>query len=116
MTKEPKWQPKVGDHCGIYYYTDIHPATVIKRTEKFVWIQEDKYQLQKDWKPEIVAGGFAGHCTNNNSQRYDFTRNEDGAISKFSLRKSGNWCRCGDNSTYPTTIYEGWRAFYDYNF
>ena len=111
-----KWQPKVGDHCGIYFYSDVHPATVIKRTPKFVWIQEDKYQLQKDWKPEIIPGGFAGHCTNNNSQRYDFTRNEDGRVSKFSLRKNGRWCRCGDNSTRPTTIHEGWRAFYDYNF
>ena len=35
-----KWQPKVGDHCGIYYYSDVHPATVIKRTPKFVWIQD----------------------------------------------------------------------------
>ena len=53
-----KWQPKVGDHCGIYYYTDVHPATVIKRTPKFVWIQEDKYELQKDWKPEIIPVSY----------------------------------------------------------
>ena len=110
------WQPEIGDHCGIYYYSDVHPATVVKRTTKYVWVQKDDYKLQEDWKPEIVAGGFAGHCVNNNDQRYDFTRNTNGAILKFSLRKNGWWGQCGDTSTRPTTLRHGWRAFYDYNF
>ena len=36
------WQPEIGDHCGIYFYSDVHPATVVKRTTKFVWVQKDK--------------------------------------------------------------------------
>ena len=53
-TQKKLWEPKVGDHAAIRYYSDVVPCTVIKRTAKFVWVQRDKYKLQKDWKPDII--------------------------------------------------------------
>ena len=37
--------PQIGDQAHILYYSDIHPCTVIKRTKKFVWVQNDNYKL-----------------------------------------------------------------------
>ena len=56
--------PQIADKAHVLYYSDIHPCTVIKRTKKFVWVQNDNYKLNKEVKPNIVAGGFAGHCSN----------------------------------------------------
>ena len=88
---------------------------MIKLTAKFVLVKRDKYKLQKDWKPDIIPGGFAGHCTNNYSQRYDFTRDENGSIDKYGIRKDGRWYACGQRYG-ATRLTEGWAAFYDYNY
>ena len=108
--------PKVGDHAHVLYYSDIHPCTVVKRTKKFVWVQMDNYKLAEGEKPNIIPGGFAGHCTNQRQLKYDITRNLKGAVSKFGLRANGKWCRCGQHDANPTSLGKGWRAFYDYNF
>ena len=97
------FDPKVGDQAAVYYYSDVKPCTVIKRTRKFVTVQMDDYKLNKNSKPEIIPGGFAGHCTN-------------GGTMKFGLRQDGRWCQCGDSCSNPTALGKGWRAFYDYNF
>ena len=110
------FNPKVGDQAAGYYYSDVHPCTVIKRTKKFVTVQMDNYKLNKEIRPNIIPGGFAGHCTNNRELQYDITRNEKGGLMKFGLRQDGTWCQCGDSSRNPTALGKGWRAFYDYNF
>ena len=58
------FDPQVGDQAQVIYYYDDHPCTVVKRTKKFVWVQMDNYKLAENEKPNIIAGGFAGHCTN----------------------------------------------------
>ena len=110
------FDPQIGDQAAVYYYSDVKPCTVIKRTKKFVWIQMDNYKLAEGERPDIIPGGFAGHCTNQRSLKYDITRNLEGSISKFGLRKNGRWCRCGQHDVNPTSLGKGWRAFYDYNF
>ena len=76
----------------------------------------DNYKLNKEVKPNIIVGGFAGHCTNQRKLKYDITRNTEGSITKFGLREDGRWCQCGDHCSRPTRLGRGWRAFYDYNF
>ena len=110
------FDPQVGDKAQVIYYSDVKPCTVIKRTKKFVWIQMDNYKLAEGEKPNIIPGGFAGHCTNQRQLKYDITRNLKGSISRFGLRANGRWCRCGQHDVNPTTLGKGWRAFYDYNF
>ena len=110
------FNPQIGDKAHVLYYSDIHPCTVIKRTKKFVTVQTDKYKLNKEIKPNIIPGGFAGHSTNQRELQYDITRNEEGGIMKFGLRQDGRWCQCGQHDRNPTRLGRGWRAFYDYNF
>ena len=110
------FDPQIGDQAAVCYFSDVQPCTVIKRTKKFVTVQMDDYKLNKDSKPEIIAGGFAGHCTNQRELKYDITRNENGSTMKFGLRQNGRWCQCGDSCSNPTSLSKGWRAFYDYNF
>ena len=110
------FDPQIGDKAHVLYYSDIKPCTVIKRTKKFVWVQSDNYKLAEGERPNIIPGGFAGHCTNQRSLKYEFTRNHKGSIYKFGFRENGRWCQCGDHCSNPTTLGKGWRAFYDYNF
>ena len=107
---------QVGDQAHITLYTDTNPYTVIERKGKRIKLQRANAKLDPTWKPEMIAGGFAGHCTNNRELQYDITRNEKGGLMKFGLRQDGTWCQCGDSSRNPTALGKGWRAFYDYNF
>ena len=76
----------------------------------------DDFKLNKEIKPNIIPGGFSGHCTNQNELKYDITRNENGRTYKFGLRQNGEWCQCGDTCSNPTSLGQGWRAYHDYNF
>ena len=64
---------QVGDQAHITLYTDTSPYTVIERKGKRIKLQEAKATLDPTWKPEMIAGGFAGHCTNNREQRWIIT-------------------------------------------
>jgi len=111
----------VGDKASRSFYTDIEPVTVIavERNGKKVTVQYDKSELAKGEKPEIVAGGFVGHCTNQRGLKYNITRNTNGLTEVFSLRKwRGRYCwtLAGSNPDGRQQINPGWRKFYDYNF
>lgn len=102
---------KVGDGITIYLYSDAHAYTIIKRTAKTITIQRDKATLKEDFKPEIIPGGFAGHCTNNYDQDYDYERNENGRTRVLHWsEKRGNWVADGNG------VGLGRHEFYDYNF
>ena len=103
---------KIGDGVTACYYTDRHAYTIIGRTAKTLRIQRDKATLSKDFKPEFIIGGFAAHCTNNNSQRYDYAKDPDGVI-KTAYWSEVNGCFRIDGST-PLSI--GRHEFYDYNY
>ena len=108
------FNPQIGDKAHVLYYSDIHPCTDNKTTKQFVTVQTDTYKLNQEIKPTIIAGGFAGHCTNNAnlSTTSQETKRRD---YKFGLRQDGRWCQCGSISK-PNRLGRGWRVFYDYNF
>lgn len=101
---------EVGDHAHVCLWTDVEPVTVIKRTPKTITVRYDKATLSPDWKPEWVVGGFAGHCTNQDSQDWIIEEDTNGTTGTFRRRKTG-WYDKSDCRLYP-----GWRKFYDYNF
>lgn len=70
-------------------------------------------ELDPEWKPEFSAGGFAGHCTNQNEQRWIFKSNPDYPTERIRLRKKGGWKDC-----YGTrfTLSDVLEKYYDYNF
>lgn len=103
---------KVGDGITIDLYSDSHAYTVIKRTAKTITLQRDKATLDPNFKPEIIVGGFAGHCTNQNEQSYSYKADPNGSIIKLSWsEKMGGW-----KTPYNKIARLGRHEFYDYNF
>ena len=116
------WKPKIGDKCYITRYSDIDPATVIKRTPRYCWVQLDKAERDPDWKPDYIQGGFSVHCTNQRSQKWIIERNEQGPIEKFYMRMSdGVWIKStpqgnSKDTTGSCRLKLGWKKYYDFNF
>lgn len=117
---EVNW--KVGEGATINHWTDRSACTVIEvsKSGKRIKIQRDKATLlngmNSDAEDKLTCevGGFAGHVSGR--QRYDYERDENGSISEVSLRKNGKWILKGSNAKTGTSISEGRREHYDYNF
>lgn len=104
---------KVGDGVTIHFYSDAHAYTVVKVTKTSVTIQRDKAIKDPNFKPEIVPGGFAGHCTNQDKQTYTYEPDTDGQLETFRYSKKWGRFQQGKNGRYLTA---GRHEFYDYNF
>lgn len=105
---------EVGDGVTLHLWSDAHACTVIAKTKATITIQQDKATIDPNFKPEWVAGGFAGHCTNQGEQTYTYERNPNGHIYKCRWsEKNGCYQTGGDGSMKIT---RGRREFYDYNF
>jgi hypothetical protein len=102
---------QVGDGVTLRLYSDRHAYTVIKKTKTTITVQRDIATLAKDWKPEVSIGGFAGHCTNNDSQEYTYEQNPEGQTEVFRWSKKYG---CFKNGSY--TLGKGRHEKYDYNF
>jgi hypothetical protein len=109
---DTNWIPKIGNGATIQHYSDATACTIVKisASGKTVWLQEDVSTLD-NWKPEILPGGFAGHCINNFEQKYTYKPNPNGAIHRASFRKNGQL-----RTTNNERVTEGRRHFHDYNF
>lgn len=106
-----RFEVKVGDGVTYHLWSDAQACTVIKRTAKSITIQEDEATLDPNFKPEMIVGGFAAHCTNQNEQTYTYKANKNGR--KITARwsdKFGAFMYCGK------AITNGRHQFYDYNF
>lgn len=109
--KDLREEFKVGDGVSILYWSDIDPATVLKVTKCSITFQMDNATLNKEWKPDIIPGGFAGHCVNQYDQKWIITPDPEGQIEKAYLHKNG--CLYMNKSL---RVFKGRRKFYDYNF
>ena len=95
-------------------YTDIHPFEVIEtRTPRKKLIRKMSAELDAAWKPEFIPGGFAGHCTNQNQQKWIYSSIEGSDIFAIRLNKRGEW---KDTNGNKYDIYDFPVRFYDYNF
>jgi hypothetical protein len=106
----------IEDGATAVYYTDRKAFTILSITEKEIIVQEDTARIDPSYKPNIIAGGFAGHCLNNNEQKWICTPNKDGYIESFTKRKNGKWVRKGSNMSNGTYLVAGKHHFHDYNF
>lgn len=99
-------------YMNLHLYSDIKPFEVVRRiSDKTLEIREMTAILDSDFKPEIEAGGFVGHCTNQREQRYSYKPNENATIIRCRLTKKGWKSVCGTHK--PS---ENPKRFYDYNF
>ena len=101
-------------HANKIGYSDVYPFEIMeKRTDRKLMVREMEAELDPEWKCETVIGGFAGHCTNNRSQKYTYYSNEEYTIKAIRLDKYGNWKdKFGNCFLLNTHPYK----FYDYNF
>ena len=92
--------------CG---YTDRDVWAVIKATAKTRTLAKVEVERDPDWKPEVIPGGFAGHCTNQHEQTWLFDHIDHEHTITIRDTKRG-WARKSER------YIEGARKFYDYNF
>lgn len=104
---------KVGDGATICHYTDRTACTVVKVSPsgKTIWLQADEVTLQENWKPDIIPGGFSGHCVNNSDQVYNYKPNTNAAMSRATIRQNGKM-----TTSFNERVITGRHHFYDYNF
>jgi hypothetical protein len=111
IMREERREVEIGDGVTVCLWSDRHAGTVIKRTKSTITIQYDKATLDPKFKPEFVAGGFAGHCTNQGEQTYTYEKNPKGDIETYRWSEKYGRFKNGD-----VRIINGRREFYDYNF
>lgn len=99
--------------ANLVLWSDIEPFEVVRVvSDKCMEVRAMNAELSPEWSPVVVAGGFAGHCTNNNQQRWTYATNPDAPVFKIRLRKDGRWY-----SQYGRhRISETPERFHDYNF
>jgi len=92
-------------------YTQSYPWVEIHRTAHTVTLAQVVVGPDPEWKPEIIAGGFAGHCTNQHEQTWLFKKIDDRVTKTIRKNKNGFWVYKGTGFTEGVA-----REFYDYNF
>lgn len=98
--------------ANLYGWTDVRPFEILKETVKTLTIREMDAERDQNWKPEIVPGGFAGTCVNQNEQKWIITSNKNNPLIKAYLRKDGNYySKYGKHKISDTPM-----KYYDYNF
>lgn len=102
--------PYFNKHVG----TDVFPyQTVARVSDKTMVIRAMKYELDPSFKPEIVTGGFVGHCTNNNVQTWTIYPDPSASPIRIRLHKDGQW---RDRAGNRYRAADKPVRFYDYNF
>jgi hypothetical protein len=103
---------EVGDRVHICCYSDIEPATVIKRTKSSVTVRYDDADLDPNWKPEFIPGGFSAICTNDSDQKWIIKEDLNGRTETFRWSKRyGRFKNTSNEFCEPE-----WYKYYDYNF
>lgn len=102
----------IGDHCHINHWSDVSPCTVIKRTKYSITVRYDDADLDPNWKPEFIPGGFGAHCINQGDQKWIIKEDLNGKTETFRWsKKYGVWKNKSDEKLLPE-----WAKYYDYNF
>ena len=96
-----------------YGYSDVNPYEVVRVvSEKTIEVRAMNAEKDPTWTPEWVVGGFAGHCTNQHSQRWIITSDESAPTLRIRLGKHG-W-KSADGRKFGLS--DEPQRFYDYNF
>lgn len=102
--------PRYANHIG---YSDVDPYEIVRVVSaKTLDIREMDAERDESVKLDWAVGGFAGHCMNQYSQKWNITSNTENRVVRIRLGKQG-WKdahgRRYDLSDTPV-------KFYDYNF
>lgn len=103
---------KPGDGVTILLWSDRYAGTVTRVTKSMVEVRRDTAILDPNFKPDIIPGGFVGHCINQDEQTYSYKPDPDGSIYKF--RWSNKFQSYGQPGNLR--LIKGRHEFFDYNF
>lgn len=92
-------------------YSQTYPWVEIKRTAQTVTLAKVNVGPDPEWKPNILPGGFAGHCTNQGQQTWMFAGIDQTNTRVIRKNLKGNWVHKGVRFVEDVA-----REFYDYNF
>lgn len=99
--------------CNLHGYSDVTPFEIVRIiSDKTIEIRE--MDAERAFTPEIIPGGFAGHCTNNteSQQQWVITSNTERPVIRARLQKDGSW----KSELGKHKLSDKPRKFYDYNF
>jgi hypothetical protein len=114
-----------GDGVTVSVWSDADAYTIVRATRTRIVAREDSATLDPSFKPEIIPGGFLGHCTNQREQTYSYSPNPQGRLVTVTLRRwrdeEGNerrmWKAAGSSiSARGGSVVPGRHKFHDYNF
>jgi hypothetical protein len=95
-------------------WSDVDPFEVIEKVgDTILVIRRLRATLDPSWSPIIEPGGFAGHCTNNSTQRWIYASDPNLATKRIRRHKNGQW---KDPSGDRYILAAAPRKFHDYNF
>jgi len=101
-------------YANRYGYSDIYPCEVIRQvSDKCLEIRVMKYEKDPSVELKWDVGGFAGHCYNQNEQKWFIEPNPENPVIRIRLRKNGEW---KDPHGNEYVLADSPRRFYDYNF
>ncbi len=117
MSREEKIAAKkeikaYANRCG---YSDVEPYEVVRViSDKTVEVRLMDAELAPGSKPEIIPGGFAGHCVNNRDLEYVIKSNPDRLTKR--IRWSEAKLEWRDKSGARYSMNDKPVRYYDYNF
>jgi hypothetical protein len=79
-------------YANYHGYSDAYPYEVVKVvSDKTVEVRAMDSELDPNWKPETIPGGYAGHTVNNFSQEWIITSNPEHPVIRIRKHKNGQW-------------------------
>lgn len=84
--------PKVGMGVTLCYPSDCYPYEIIKVvTHQTLDIRAMDYTPVPGWVADFHPGGFLGHISNLRDQKFTYTSNPNGRVTRIRLNKRGHW-------------------------
>lgn len=103
------------NYANLYGYSDVKPYEVVRVvSEKTIDVRPMNVDKDPNWKPDIIAGGFAGHCINQHEQTWIITSDEEAKTIRirYSAKRGCFQNKYGDRFKLADQP----RYYYDYNF
>lgn len=100
-------------YANLHGYSDIYPYEVVRViSDKTIEIRAMNAHPDPNWKPNMIPGGFAAHCTNQRDQTWIIESNPSIETIRIRKRKDGKW----HSAFGKHVLSEEPKYFYDYNF
>jgi len=101
-------------YANFHGYTDVEPCEVVRVvSDRTLEIRRMEADLDPDWSPRYIPGGFSAFCINNSEQEWIIFRNEDNSVFRVRLHKDQKWY---DKHGSCYVLSDMPRKFHDYNF